>query len=414
MNLVAPALASDYLLGPGMDRRSVAPVFVMPAPQRVATRSVVASLSLLCLSSAVARVTAQGMPPPAVRAAASQVSEVADLRGVPGNLRARSRARVAAAVSAKIVEVPVRESDVVEKGAPLARLDDRRLHRQRTGAVAQLAEAEAQVALRRAEHEAAVADLRSYEKAEADMHGSVSGIVMRGAIRDEAVSLARLRAAERSVDRLQAAVASLDVQLTDTVVRAPFDGVVVERLVEPGEWANAGTVVAVLVATGTIEAWVEVPEQIPAADLHRVAALDVKVDSSGRVLRSTGVRIVPDVDPRSRRYVLIAELDPGDLPLAPGMSVTAMIPNGEKTERVLVPGDAVMRDGGGYFVYRVVPGAQGGDIVVPVVVVPRFPVDGLIALDGRPFADGTAVIVEGNERLRPGQAVQVIGREGAK
>jgi RND family efflux transporter MFP subunit len=348
-------------------------------------------------------------PPAPVRVAAVERAMTAERRQVTGNLRAASRAEVAAIEPGRITAVEVREADVVEAGQVLARIDDRLLQQDLVGARAELATAEAELEIRRTEVAAADEDLAAYEQAAQNVAGSVSALTLRAARRDAVVARARVLVAERALARLASRIERFAIRLEDTQIRAPFAGRVVAVGVEPGEWADPGSVVCTLVSKGEIEAWIEVPEQFDYAALAAHADLSVKVETLGVVIDATASRVIPDVDPRSRRFVLIAVLPDGDHPLAPGMSVTAALPTGEQAELVRMPSDALLSDGGGHFVYRVLERPQQGAVAAPVSVRLRFSDGKSIWVESDELESGDRVVVEGNERLRPMAPVQVLG-----
>lgn len=360
------------------------------------------------------RATAQGgaPPPPAVRVAPVVLETVQERRQVTGNLRAASRARVAAPESGRIVAVEFDESKAVKEGDVLARIDDRRLQLDLAQAEADVEVSRAELEIRKIEARTATEDLNSYRAAAESVKGSVSALTVRAAERDAEVAASRVSVAERGLDRLRTRVDRLKIQLEDTIVRAPFDGRIVTRSVEPGEWVNAGDPVCTLVSTGRIEAWLEIPEQYSYSVLAETIDLEVRIETLETQMRVVSTRVVPDIEPRSRRYFLIADLDPGDTPLAPGMSVTAAVPSGRSAERVRVPTDAVMRDGGGYFLYKVVANGEGHN-VIPVSVTPEFAERDGVYLSTLELTTGDRVVVEGNERLRPMSPIRITETQGA-
>src|SRR5690606_31120163 len=159
--------------------------------------------------------------------------------------------------------------------------------------------------------------------------------------------------------------------------------------------------ICTLVSTGPIEAWLEVPEQIPHAAVIASPDLEVRIDSTDVRLSPTKVRVLPDVDLRARRYTVIADLHPGDHALAPGMSITAQIPVGGQVTRLRVPTDAVLRDAGGSYVYKLLKQPAGGALVMQVPVQAAFATGPYLYLTAPGLAAGDQVVVEGNERLRP-------------
>ncbi|MBK8980141.1 MAG: efflux RND transporter periplasmic adaptor subunit [Planctomycetes bacterium] len=410
------------------------------ASRRALAKPLAACLAALSFS-AFAALRAQAPGAPIVRVGTVTVEATAARRQVTGNLRAMSRAQVAATEAGRVVEVLVRESAPVETGAVLARLDDRRARMDLAEAEAELASAVADVDIRRTEARAAGEDLEAYRAAEREVKGSVSAITLRAAERDARVAEARVTAAGRAVARLEARVERLRIVVDDLEIRAPFTGRVVSRDVEPGEWLAAGSPVCTLVSTGAIDAWLEVPEEFASAMQTRAADVRVTVDALGLTLPARELRAIPDFDPRTRRFTLIATLDPTDVKdpateldpprevgtagatddasrdvrtaaarIAPGMSVTATIPTGDRVELASIPSDALMRDGAGYFVHRVVDRPDGSTIAMPLTVQLAWLDGPRVWVEPRGLQSGDRVVVEGNERLRPMTPVVVDGR----
>src|SRR5690606_9208199 len=297
----------------------------------------------------------------------------------------------------RVERVAFEVGTVLEKGAVLAELDDRRLQLELEHAKSVEAAAESLLAERRAVLEQGRADLRSLESATEHRSGVVSEQALRQARTDVALAEARLASAELELAQASNRIALLEVRLADMVVRSPFAGRVVARNVDPGEWLGTGDPVATIVSTGVIEAWIEVDERFDFGVLDRIDSVRVRVETLGAELQADRVRVVGDVDPRSRRFVLIADLTTGEHPLAPGMSVTAFVPTGAEVERILVPTDALVRDTGGYLVYVLQPG-PAGHVAVPVGVRVLHVADPkTTVLEHTPaLRSGNLVVVEGN------------------
>jgi len=336
-----------------------------------------------------------------VRVAPAVREKIADRRLVVGDLRAHSRTWVAAREPGIVVEVPVREGQHVEAGALLARLDDARLalelaelDAQETVARATLAERRADAEMRRWTHEAQL---------ELQRRGSGQELELREAARELAVAEARVTQTERELELLAARRALLQRRIADLKVLAPFAGTVVERAVEVGGYVAAGGAVVELVASDPIEAWFSVPEQLAAAAAAAAApgAIEIALPTGARV-RSSEVRVVPNVTAGARVFPLVVTIRDPDPSFQPGMSARAWVATGAEAEHLLVPADAVLRSDVGSYVYVV----QGGGNPKPASAQP-VPIEVLFA-DGTRYAvraaglaEGMQVVVEGNERLYP-------------
>jgi RND family efflux transporter MFP subunit len=363
----------------------------------VPSRSLAISLGLAVLLWASAAAAQERQVP--VRTAPVAIEEVQQTQRVTGSLRAVSRAQVAALEDGRIVSVLVREGIRVTKGDMLARLDDRRLR-------AQIAESEA--ALKATQ---AIIDQRRAELAKADQdYKRANQLVQRRLVSqqehdhaeaDTSVARARLAAAERERTQIESQRQLLQVRLDDTTIAAPFDGYVIERHVESGEWVRPGDPIVTLVSAGTIEAWLEVPERFAGDIAQSTTPITIEVPAVGQSIEVRQGKRVPQMDPRARTFFIVAELSDQAGLLTPGMSASAWVPVGPRSEQLTVPGDAVIRDATSAFVYKVQQANDGGHAVqVPVRVL--FQVAAKIAVVAKDLSPNDHVVTGGNERLLPG------------
>ena len=374
-------------------------------------------LSLLVTTSLLAQ--PGGTP---VRVGSVQTEELQAHRKVVGTLKAVSMAEVAAREEGAVLEVFFRAGQSVEEGDVLARLDDRRLKAQIAEAAASITEAQALVSQYRAELEEAKFDLNVAKQLFERDAVSESDVV--SAERAIGVTEARIYAAEEALEAARSRKDLLEVRLGDMVVLAPFDGVVTERHVEPGEWVDPGNPVMTVLLRGKIEAWLNVPERFTDFVGTESASVVLEIPSNGKLLTTEEVRIISNVNERSRTFTLIADLTNASGTLKPGMSVNSWVPLGEKTEQLTVPRDAVIQDATGAYVFRVVnpsasPAAQpaanqgNGNAAPALPTAERIPVTILfaqgdrVAITSSQLATGDEVIVEGNERLFPNSPVMV-------
>ncbi|MEM8875828.1 MAG: efflux RND transporter periplasmic adaptor subunit [Planctomycetota bacterium] len=344
--------------------------------------------------------SAHGQPATPVRVAAVQEQLVQDKVRLNGTLHAVRQSAVATQEAGLVNEVLVDEGASVTAGMVIARLDRRRMN-------AELAERQADLASTQALLEEAKANR---DLAASEFERMRGAFETRASSADEfneakfrlAAAEARVASADRSVMRIERAIEAVNIRMADLDVVAPYDGLVVDRAVDPGEWLDAGDAVLTIVSTGTIEVWLDVPERYSGFD-SSTTTFPIEVDGVG-LLDSTDVRRVPQMNPRARTFRVIAALDDEQGRLQPGMSATAFMPTGRQRTSLCVPADAVLRDGGGAFVYRAVERSDGVVAeMVPVRVL--FDADGLLAVDSAELAEDDRVVVEGNERLMPGQAI---------
>lgn len=134
--------------------------------------------------------------------------------------------------------------------------------------------------------------------------------------------------------------------LADTVVRAPFSGVVGQRLVSVGDYVTRGTKVASVLRTNPLRVELTVPEQY-SAEVAVGRAVSFEVDASPGKTFTGQVRYVsPALEASSRALIVEAVVPNADGMLKPGSFATARIEQANRSPGVLVPTAAVRTVGG--------------------------------------------------------------------
>lgn len=355
-------------------------------------------------------------PPATVRAVPAKTREVQRHHRVTGSLRAVARGDVAALEEGRVIEVTVREGADVRKGDVIARVDPRRLQAQNAQLQATLQTSAALIAQYQAELRQAKLDLARQKKLVASNASTMEEFEHRETA--VAVAQAQLDAEQRRSAEIQSLIDLVQIRLDDMTVRAPYNGRIVERHTEPGEWIRAGEPFVTMVSSGQVEAWLEIPERylhgLIAGETSQagplrldVSALAVNVRGSDRSYPVLSARRVADVQNRARTFPLVLTLDDANGALTPGMSVDAWIPVGPRKPQLTVPKDAVIRSGRTEYVFKANE-ADGALTAaqVPVTVLYETGEFAVIASDA--LSDGDPVVVEGNERLTSGAPILIV------
>ncbi|MFT4541290.1 MAG: RND family efflux transporter MFP subunit [Planctomycetota bacterium] len=332
---------------------------------------------------------------------------------VIGSLRARSTSVMAALEEGVLLSLDVREADHVAKGEVLAKQDTRRLKATRIQLVADHAMAEATRLERQAQLENAKEDLAAIERAA--QKDAISDRDLRNARTSVQTRAALVEAATQALASLDASIALIDIRIADAVVKAPFDGQITARHAEVGQWIRPGEPLVTLVSSGTLEAWLDLPERFAGRFDQAASLIQLRAEASGTDLSGLSPRAIPMVDDRARTFRLVMDVAPEEaakLSLQPGMSISGVIPLGKATPRLMVAKDAVLRRGTNSLVARI--GDDNISQLVPIKVLftmnSSFAVEPMIpgALEA-----GHMVVVEGNERLYPGTPVTPMRRDEA-
>jgi RND family efflux transporter MFP subunit len=358
----------------------------------------------------------QGPPPTPVKVVEAREERLAPRRKVFGELRAVRRTTVAAEEGGIVREFRVSEGSRVRAGEPVARLDGARIDLElrvleANTAVARATLAERELGVRRAER-----DLDLLRRAAAQ--GGTNPREIADAESDLAVAAAQVVQAEASIAVLEEQAALLAERRRDLEITAPFDGVVTKRHAEAGAWVAEGGAVVELVDSDHLEAWFDVPQELFAAAQQLASSsgdggapalrsLEIEATTGVRV-EPTALRILPEIDAKSRTFHAIAAVREDRGNLATGLALNAYVPQGAPAVWTLVPKDALVYQGVNITVFVV----RGG-VAVPTPVRVAFPVGEEVAIEPGVIAAGSLVVVEGNERLIPGSAVAPIAAKSA-
>jgi membrane fusion protein (multidrug efflux system) len=362
-----------------------------------------------------------GGPPPAkVRLDAVRLETVERWREVTGELRAARRTTVAAEENGQVERIDVEGGDQVTEGQTLARQDSALAKIEVARTQANLATKRAVVGERQAALTKARRDLRlisdSFEKS-----GSTE------TERDDAataVAEAEAKLAESQADTsvAQAELERAQSRLEKMTITAPFSGTVVRKHTEAGQWLSAGDDVVELVQIDVLDAWLDVPENTvkrlapkitegapgaketaPASEIEVIVRVDA-LPEPNREFRAKVAGIIPAGDPLSRLFPVRVRIDNKSGDLRPGMSVAALVPTGKNEEALTISRDALLRSETGAFVYF---DSGGTAAVAPVTTL--YAVTDRLVIQSPVLKAGMRVVIEGNERMFPGQPLLEIG-----
>ncbi len=312
-----------------------------------------------------------------------------------GRTEARRESRIVALVEGRVKSLPAEEGREVRRGEALVTIDCRRgaLAVEAKKAEAAQAEADAELArkeLRRARElvQTSVFPARNLDRAEAD----------------------EKRTAERHRE-LEAERGRLELDLEDCTIRAPYDGFTVRKLVDVGEWVEAGTPVYQMVDLAVVKVTADLPERrfgqvaigSPVTITRTKSIAPGRGDGAGAtplIGKVTG--IAPRASEATHTFPVIIEVDNADGRLGSGMLVRASLALKGTSISLAVSKDAIVRLGERTLIYTV----DGGH-ASEVTVTTGASLGTLVAISGDGLEAGMPVIVRGNERLEADSAVRV-------
>jgi multidrug efflux pump subunit AcrA (membrane-fusion protein) len=284
-----------------------------------------------------------------------------------GSLTAEDQAAVAAEVGGRIVATPVERGTAVAQGTELIRISATEAEAQAKEAEANAAQIEARLGLTAGtpfdvnnvpEVQTAKA---SFDLAQNEFNRIKSLLDQRVVSQSEfdqrrtQTEAARQQyesaknAAAQQYQALQAARARVSLAhkaLSDTVVRAPFAGLVAERMVSVGDYVNRGQKVATVVRIDPLRVQLTVPEQFVSA-VAVGAPVSFEVDAyPGRQFSGKIRYVSPALEANQRALTVEAVVPNSTRELKPGLFATARIEQPKRTPGVVIPATAVQTSGG--------------------------------------------------------------------
>jgi RND family efflux transporter MFP subunit len=271
-----------------------------------------------------------------------------------GTVSSRSVVDVAPRIVARVRELPVRDGDRVSKGDLLVKLDDADLVAAVNQAREQLRAVQAGVtgAAEKVQQTQAALDLVTTDLGRMRQLAA-SGTISQQALDNAESNYRQTRATLAQAEQAQAAAAAVvlaseqavrqaEAFMSYATILSPMDGVVAERMADPGDLASPGNILLRLF--DPVSLLLEAP--IREGLVGRLKLGDIvpfTVDALNTTLEGDIREIVPSVDPGSRTFMV--KICIGKAPqLMPGMFGVLQLPMGTR-QALLIPADAVIRVG---------------------------------------------------------------------
>ena len=316
-----------------------------------------------CVGETANAAAANTAPAPvAIRAATAAPQPIDRFVRVTGSLAADEQVDVAAEAAGRVVLTPVERGTRVTAGAPLARISATEADASLREAEANAAQIEARLGLAAgqpfdAQRVPEVLNAKaSLDWAQADFNrikALLDQKVVSQAEYDQKLTAVRaaeqqyqtaMNGAQQSYRSLQAARARVDLakkSAADTVVRAPFSGIVAERLVSVGDYVTKGTKIATVVQINPLRVQLTVPEQY-LAQVSEGQAVRLTVDAYPNETFAARVRFVSPALKSDQRALTVEAIAPNaDGRPKPGLFATALLQQPHPASALLVPESAI-------------------------------------------------------------------------
>jgi RND family efflux transporter MFP subunit len=232
---------------------------------------------------------------------------------IVGTVTSEDRTRLASRLNAEVKQVRVTAGSIVKKDQVLIELDDREINEQYSAAQAQFNQAETE-----------------YNRTKQLMD-------------KEATTKQALTASESAYRTAKAQLERVKVMLSFTRITSPIDGIITDRLVEPGDLAGQGQAVA-----GVYDPYkmrLDTPVPVRLIDKIKLGQdVAVSLDRPSVKIKGRIAQIVSEVDPVSRTQTVKVTLDKTEPPLLPGTFGRLTIEDSPRPT-ILVPSSCVYRTG---------------------------------------------------------------------
>ncbi len=295
-----------------------------------------------------------------------------------GDARARDSVTITAKTADSVAKINFTEGQQVEAGAILIEMASAQQAADLAAARAALAEAE-----------------KAYSRA-ADL--VAKGIAAR----------ATLDTATAARDAARGNVQSIEARLADTIIKAPFAGVVGLRNVSVGSYVRPGDVITTLDDIQVLNGDFTIPERYLGL-LKPGLKLAVEVAAyPGEVFAGQVASVDTRIDPATRAVTVRAELDNKDGRLRPGMLMSVSLLVSER-QALSVPESALIAQADRRVVYRIDAESKAQRVEVKTGLVLPGQVE---VLEG--LSEGDRIVTQGTNKVIPGQPVLIDGAEGGK
>lgn len=338
-------------------------------------------------------------------------SQANTLLNATGYVVAQRKAAVASKATGRLEWLGVREGSAVREGEILARLENKDV-------TAALQQAQANVSLSRANLQQGEAEMRDAQRALDRSADLLKKNFVSAAAHD--VALARAEKARAAIVGLKASIAvaqantrSAQVAIDQTLIRAPFDGVVLTKNANVGDMitplssaSGAQGAVVTIADMGTLEVEADVSES-SVGKVRLEQPCEIQLDAlPGERFRGSVARMVPTVDRAKATVSVKVRFIDKDVRVLPEMSAKVAFlsketPAAERAPRTVVPASALVQRDSRTVAYVV---REDKAVETPVLTGAAF---GEVLEVRQGLKPGDKIVLKPAERLRDGAAVAV-------
>ena len=313
--------------------------------------------------------------PVAVRTLVLEPRKIEDALLLPGRIQAMQEAQLGAQSAGQVVEILADKGQTVKEGQVLLRIDSRLWEAARKRAAIEVRDAEK--------------DLKRWKELE----------------KSGAVSASDYEGIQRRQESAEIALEEAEVMASQCEVRAPFAGVIVERGVEVGDYANEGQAVLSVIRLDRVKVAFDVPEQDVSSLKSGQSKKFTLAALSGREFSGEVTFVSSQAGRDSNSFAAELEAENADGTLKAGMIAQVALVRQERDGAMLVPLAAIVPRKGEHYVFAV----ENGRAVRKRVLMGALIGHEAVLESG--VAAGERIVVEGHRGLQDGQPVSEGGAE---
>ena len=328
----------------------------------------------------------KGRPPTPVRVALVLKQAVQQTVTLVGTVEPRKRSIVASEIAGIVRNFPAKEGRMVTQGQVLAHLRMETLEIQLDAASASQREAQTR-----------------YQQAERDRL-RIGALFAKELVTQKEFDDAQAEASalRERLSQLDAEMRRVRDQMKKSKIVAPFDGWITQEFTEIGQWVEEGGDIIEMVDASHVHVEIPLPERyvrhIQIRDVAQVTFDGLPdFEARGRVFS-----LVAQADRVSRTFPVKVDIPNPSLTIKSGMVSRVTLRVGQPHKGIVIPKDALVLRGNKEFVFL-----MKENTVDQIPVTSGVHLDDLVEVKGI-LQEGMSVVIEGNERLFPGQSVRIL------
>jgi len=317
-----------------------------------------------------------------------QKAHVNPLQEFVGTLRFDKNSVLAAQNEGIVRAIHFEVGDFVKKNQVLVQIDSQLLEAQIKAAQANLESAKSQ-------NNNALKDYERYEKL------LESKSITQKEYDD---ALLQSNSSLNQVEALKAKLNELYIQKEQKSIKAPYDGVIVEKMINLGEWASSGKSIVKMVNTSIAEFNFSVPLYI-IEGLNQNQTYDIEVNN--QTIKSKLLAAIPNGDTLTRTFPIKFKATLGNGFFYDGQEAKVALSKKGEIEAFIVPRDAVIKRFEQTVIFVVNEELQA--VMIPVRIVGYLGSN--VAIDAQGINENMRVVFKGNERIFPNSPLQIINNK---